>query len=155
MENFIIVLVWGLIIFFVGKWVIKTYFTEPQKDKRIGLYKFDEFKIALNSYKIDSTPIKGSENFLTFREHISNGVENIGYFDYSINDYIQFTGSEKIHNYYFTIEVKLKELRLTEKSNGYFKSVDIDTCKNEISELRNKITNSESYQRTLKLHQLR
>lgn len=155
MENLIILLFWGLIIFFIGKWVLKTYFTGPQKDKQIGLYKFDEFKIAMSSYQIDSTPIKGSENFLTFREHISNGVDKIGNIDYSINDYIQIINSEKIHNYYFTVEVKLKELSLTEKSDGYLKSADISTCKTQISLLRNKITSSDRYQKILKLNQLR
>lgn len=150
-----VILFWGIVIYKSGKWVRKTYISEPEKDKKIGLYKFSEFKESLSNYGIGANPIKANENCLMFRENISNGVEIIGKIDYSINDYIEFNLNEKVHNYYFKIEACIKEVSVTEKSLDYFKRFDIETCKTEISTMRNNVVNNPNYLQVIKLNQLR
>lgn len=153
----IAVIVWLIIVFFIGRWLFKTYFTEPIKDIKAGLYKFDKFKPALADFKVELNPIKGNENTLGYREHITNGVEGsfIGHFEYSINDYIQNRGGEKLHNYYFEVKAKIKETYIVEKSNNYVDEADFFTCKEQITKLREKIIKNKSFIKAYKENHLK
>lgn len=155
MEDILYIILAIITVLLIGRWLFKAYITEPQKDKKIGLYKFQEFSLALGDYKIALLPVKGSEHYLTYRENISNGVENIGHIDYSINDYINFQGMDKIHNYYFTVEASIQGVKLEAKSSGYISTVDVENCKKEIDRLRHRVINNPDFQRALKSKQLR
>lgn len=151
------VIVWLIIIFFIGRWLFKTYYIEPIKDIKAGLYKFDKFKPALADFKVELNPIKGSENTLVYREQITNGVESIsiGHFEYSINDYIQYSRGEKIHNYYFEVKAKIKEIYIVEKSSNYFKEANYNTCKTQISILRERVIKNKSFIKAYKEYHLK
>ena len=156
MENTFIILFYLVIFFFIGKWLYKIYVSEPEKGKKIGLYKFQEFShYILRQFNVDRNPIRGNENCLLYREIITNGVEPIGHVDYSINDYISEENMQKKSNFYFEIEVRIKDFKMKAKSNGYFKTVNYEICDKEVTNLRDKIMYNSEYQKHLQFNQLR
>lgn len=154
MEEATLIIVFLLFVVPIGLWVYNHFVSEPQKNIKIALYKFDTFKSALSGYDISDRPVNGSENILTYREKITNGVEVIGCFDYSIHDFIQLTETKK-HNYYFSVRIEFKDLVINEKSSGYFKTYTSELCRNEISVLRKRITNNKNFKDKTKLFQIK
>lgn len=141
----------GLLLL-IGIIVVISY-NRSQKGKRVALYKFDVFKESLSEYNL-MPEIAGDESFLRLRENITNGVETIGHFEYSIHDHFLIVG-EKRHNYFFLVNVKLKGCELVERSREYFESYTTELCKIEIATLKKLITDNEEYKRAYNLNQLK
>ena len=154
-EEAVLFIVFLFVVVPIGIWVYKNTILETQKSIKIAKYKFDAFKDALAVYNIIEIPRDGSENFITFREKVTNGVETIGIFDYSVHDYIEFSSTEKKHNYYFSINLELKDLELYEKSTEYYKNITTEICQKEIAILRKRITDTSSYKNKIQFLKLK
>lgn len=145
-----------LVLYFTIRWIYKTYIKIPQEDKKIGLYKFNEFSTVMKTFNVNSYPQTSNENCLCYREQITNGVQIIGFIDYSINDYIpQPTAVLKEHNYFFKIEAKVGNLEKVFKSNTYLRDFNENICKEEISKLKSLLSESADFKIAIKSKQLR
>lgn len=145
-----------LVLYFSIKWIYKTYIKIPQEDKKIGLYKFNEFSVIKQKFNVNSYPRISNENCLCYREQISNGVQVIGFIDYSINDYIpQPTALLKEHNYFFKVEAKVGNFEKVFKSGTYLSEFNENTCIEEISKLKSLLNSNTDFNFAIKSKQLR
>lgn len=124
------------------------------RDKRIGQFKFQEFKNALESEKYSMAVIKESETSLLLRENITNGIETIGHIYYAINDSIKIINEHKNHNYYFEVEATVGQFSM-KRNSTFFSYFDEQLCKKEIQTLKNLILNSSPYKNNIKKRQFR
>lgn len=143
------------ILYIIGSWVYDNFFKEKYRQTKIGLYKFQEFTTALTHFNKVGTPIKVNENCIVYRFYLSNGVEQIGYIEFSIHDYIEKYPPYTEHNYYFRAQAKIENFTLAKKSRTYFKEFDEDLCIQQISLLKNSITESRNYQLAFNQKQLK
>lgn len=124
---------------------------EQNYNKDLSLFKYQAFINAINRLYPKATDIFHSEFETRYKENISNGIDNVGYFLYSIIDEVRYSsnsvGQVKIHNYsivvecIFTRKVNLKFLR---KSNE-FDQLEIEHCAQLLKSLKDIILQSRGY----------
>lgn len=134
--------------FRTGKFALNKAILEPNKNKQISDYKFNEFKIVIDSLFGNTTYKQRDEFGMELMKPLSNGVENIGKIIYSVNDYISnynSVGEVLKHNYYVKIFCTIPPFYEQTVKSEYFTTLNIDILKSNILTLHDKITNDKNY----------
>lgn len=95
---------------------IKEKFIDPvnkrKKDEQVAGFKFAEFIQAIQAVVPTHKVMVADELKYSVRETITNGVDPIGHFDYTIEDQIKFAsndvGKVKMHSYTVIVSCTLK-----------------------------------------------
>lgn len=145
------------ILFKGSKLAINKTINEPIRNKKIADFKYDKFKRAIWSFEFTTKVCKANEDCIVFRQILTNGVDKIGFFDYSINDYTEkfFTpeGIIKVHRFYFNVYCKIDEYTKSERS-PYVTSFDEAYCRETILNLKDKILLDKNFISNKRKHDL-
>ncbi len=138
---------------------INDKFIKTSKESKLSNYKYNEFVSALSDLQLKTKKTYGDEYKVIYTENISNGIENIGCFKYSVVDEIKIernsVGEVKIHNYTFKILCQINpNINIQLKSECY-KSFNIELCKKEIMGLKTQVTSSKLYTDAIEIHKLK
>lgn len=134
-------------------YMFKDNIIEPKKKKEknqvIADFKFNLFIEAVSSLFPSSKRIVGDESEIIFNEKISNGIEDIGSFIYSIKDDIQTTqnsvGTVKLHNYIILVGFKIKpDIKYSLESDSV-NILNVEYCKETLHFLKTKLLHTQLY----------
>lgn len=146
------------VVLILGVFYISNKVSTANKERRlmkIAQFKFNEFEKLLQNKQTNLKAKAGSENFLSMKSAMSNGVEIIGSEEYRINDYLEYNGIEKVHNYYVTIEKIINDKRFIEQSNNYFKEISYESLSREVEIVEKKIMSNQQFMVEFNLRKLR
>jgi hypothetical protein len=132
---------------------------EAKRNNRISEFKYQNFITAITSFFPNSYKVQGTENIIVYREKISNGVDNIGCFQYAVVDEMTYTensvGKVKKHKYTITVSCFVKPSVDLLFSSAPKESLEVDECADIVLKLKSEVTNNQSYLDAIEINRIK
>ncbi|MFT3904008.1 MAG: hypothetical protein QM727_12600 [Niabella sp.] len=149
----------GLGIYYKLKDNVITPAKKAKKNKAIADFKFDDFINTVSSLYPSAQRTTSNEELIIFTEKISNGIDKIGEFKYSIEDKISLgensVGTIKIHDYIISVSFKIRPNAELSYSSEPINTIDMAFCKSRLEGLKQQLTEAQLFKDALDVNRIK